>query len=245
MIAAAVNYLGISENEDFAAIFARHFDDFKVIRLNPADETKPGQLQLCQPENYTELLQQVQITGDISETSMEISGPRDKLQRTIRQMLFFEDVKPEKVLLIGSQGILDFPWAVQIVLMQMPVKGGRQYLKWVRKADVLFIDDSKGAVNDEFINKVRTMRPELLIFTGRIQEFWPGEMQDSLKKVFAAYLDKRQGIKQVLAEKYPAGSLSCEQGRYMAGKLKVSRFLFGNVCDECGYMITQCGLGCF
>ncbi len=40
-------------------------------------------------------------------------------------------------------------------------------------------------------------------------------------------------------------AVNSKQARRMARELGVSMFLVGSVCDELGYKITRCGLGCF
>lgn len=246
MIAVALNYVGMIEEENIGSMFVKLFNDFKVIKLNPYDDIKAGQLQLCQPESYKELVQHLQMTWDSSETFLELRGSKAKLQKTVRQMLFFdEERKYEKVLLEGCDGINDFPWAIQIVLMQQTEMDGEQKLDWISKADLLIVNDSPGETSRDLINEMQMLRPGFPIFTAKELASGSRELQASLENLFAGYLESRQRIKEMLAEKYPEQSISCEQACRMAGKLSVNRFLLGNVCDEYGCSITHCGLGCF
>jgi hypothetical protein len=245
MIAAALNYWGVESDENFAPRFVEQFKDFKVIRLNPVEEVKPGQLQLCQPENYDQMMQQIQINWDPSETFLEIRGSRVKLQRTVRQRLFFDEQRLEKILLEGLDGLVDFPWAVQILLVRLPVEGKKQYLKQLKKMDVLILLASSEEEGQGFIDSAKKVNLDMLMFRETDLEDKAGQMKGDLEKLFVDYLHKRQMIREFLAEKLSEPALSCEQARRMAGKLKMDRFLFGNVCDECGYAITRCGLSCF
>lgn len=68
---------------------------------------------------------------------------------------------------------------------------------------------------------------------------------DQEKKIENVYLDKRKNIEKMLQQKQPELLISCKQARRMARELGVSMFLVGSVCDELGYKITRCGLGCF
>jgi hypothetical protein len=164
MIAAALNYWGVESDENFAPRFVEQFKDFKVIRLNPVEEVKPGQLQLCQPENYDQMMQQIQINWDPSETFLEIRGSRVKLQRTVRQRLFFDEQRLEKILLEGLDGLVDFPWAVQILLVRLPVEGKKQYLKQLKKMDVLILLASSEEEGQGFIDSAKKVNPDMLMF---------------------------------------------------------------------------------
>lgn len=244
MLAVALNYVGMIEEENLGPMFVKLFNDFKVVKLSPYDDVKEAQLQLCQPESYKELVKHIQQVWDSSETFLELRGSKVKLQKTVRQMLFFdEEKKYKKVLLEGCHGISDFPWAIQIVLIQLPVSDREQKLDWMGQADVLILYNSEEEASRDFINRLKMIRPDIPIFIEKVQAGWSEELKDSLETLFSSYLEKRQRIKEMLAEKYPEQSISCEEARRMAGK--VNRFLFGNVCDECGYRITHCGLGCF
>lgn len=246
MIAVALNHTGLLEEQNLGQMFVQRFADFKVVKLNPYDETKAGQLALCQSETYAELMNQVQKDWDPSGTFLELRGKQAKLQRAVRQMLFFDPEKNfERVLLDGCDGIRDFPWAIQIVILQMPVRDWGQKLEWIKKADMLVIKNAAGEKSSTFFDRVKIIRPQLPIFTEKLQEGWSKECTESLESLFAGYLEKRQRIKAILAEKCPAQSVSCEQASRMAANLGVSRFLFGNVCDEYGYSISHCGFGCF
>jgi len=249
MIAAALNLFGSLDEQgltNLVPVLVKLFDEFKVVQLNPYDEAKKNQLQLCQPEKYEELVQHIEKNWDPSETFLELRGPKAKLQRVVRQMFFFDaEKKFEKVLLAGCDGMRDFPWAIQIVLLQLPVMDEEQNLEWISRADLLIINALPDAATRDFIDKVKLIRPDIPIFTEKLSAGWSQEIKACLEDLFASYLEKRQKIKVMLAEKYPEQSISCEQAGRMAGQLSVNRFLFGNVCDEYGYSITHCGFGCF
>lgn len=246
MLAVALNYIGMLEEEYFAPIFVQKFNDFKVVRLNPYDDQKRRQLQLCEPEKYEELVKHIQKEWDPSGTFLELRGLKVRLQKAVRQMFFFDEEKEyKKVLLEGCDGIIDFPWAMQIMMVKLPITGGDQNREWIRKADVIILNNSEEESRG-FVSRVKEIRPNTPVLIGNLQEEnWPKELTDSLEDSFFNYLEKRQRIKELLAEKYPQQSITCEQAWRMAGKLRVSTFLFGNVCDECGYSITNCGLSCF
>lgn len=245
MLAVALNYPQGTEENQLGTVLVKLFNDFKVVRMNPDEEKPKGQLELCQPTTYSEVVQDIQKHWDATGTFLELSGPRVKLQRVVRQMCFFEtDRKFDKVLLEGRQGIIDFPWAVQIVLIQRPATGKDLDLEWIKKADIMVVDGSEEE-SREFIAQVKKIRPDVRVFREKVSEGLSKELQDSLEDVWAAYLEKRKKIKMMLAEKLPEQVITCEQAHRMAAQLRVSLFLFGNVCDECGYSITTCGLGCF
>lgn len=245
MLAAALNYMGTLEEGNFVPMFVKHFNDFKVVKLSPYEEKK-GRLQLCEPEEYEELVKHIEKEWDPSETFLELRGLKVRLQKAVRQMFFFDEGKKyKKVLLEGCGGITDFPWAMQIMIVQLPVMGDKENREWIRKADIIILNHSEGEESRDFIIRVKKIRPNTSVLTANLQESWPRELTDSLEVAFSGYLEKRQKIKEMLAEKCPQHSITCEQARRMAGKLRVSSFLFGNVCDECGYSITNCGLSCF
>lgn len=246
MLTAALNYIGMPEENDFGAMFVNLFNDFKVVRLSTYEDLKPDRLKICEPVKYEELIKEVQEYWDPSQTFLELRGLKVRLQKAVRQMCFFDEEKKfDKVLLQGREGIIDFPWAVQIVILQLPVPGWKQKPEWLRKADVLILNDSGDEESRDFIAKVKKLRPNLPVFTEKIQAGLSGELRDSLETLFSSYLVKREKIKDTLEEKYPGQTISCEQAHRLAGRLKVNMFLLGNVCDECGYRITRCSLGCF
>lgn len=246
MLAVALNSIGISEEEKFGAVFVELFKDFKVIKINPCDDLNQGRLELCQPVEYEELVKDIQAHWDASSTFLELRGLKDKVQRAIRQMFFFdEEKKYEKVLLQGCDGIFDFPWALQILIVQSAVPSYELDPERMGQVDVLIVNSTKEKESRELMDKVKIIRPNLPVFIENIQEGLSQELKKSLEDLFAVYQDKRQKIKGILEENYPEQAMSCEQARKMARKLRVSLFLFGNVCDECGYRITRCGLGCF
>ncbi len=245
MLAVALNYTGALEEENnFRPMFMRQFNDFKVIKLSPYDKGSKSRLQLCQPEEYEAIVKQIKKEWEPSGTFLELRGARAKLQKTVRQKLFFDEEKIDKVLLDSSNGINDFPWAVQIAIIQSPLPEGRQDKGRIKKVDVMVINHPETEVPGVH-KKIQAIRADLPVFAKDIWEGWPQELTDSLEAAFAGYLEKKQRIKEILAAKYPEQMLSCKQAHRLAGKLKVNPFLFGNVCDECAYIITSCGLGCF
>lgn len=245
MLAVALNYVGEIEEKGFGSIFMKHFDDFKVIKISPYEELEKGPLELCQPVEYKDLIKEIQESWDSTGTTLELRGFRDKLQRAVRQMCFFDEEKKfEKVLLEGSEAIIDFPWALQIVMVQLPLVDWDQDAEWIRNADILILNNSEEESRD-FIAQVKTIRSGIPVFTEKVQGGLSKELQDSLEVLFNTYLENRKKIKAMLEEKLSEQVISCEQARRMAAKLRVNLYLFGNVCDECGYSITRCGLGCF
>ncbi|MGE5458881.1 MAG: hypothetical protein ACM3NJ_00365 [Methanobacterium sp.] len=246
MIAAALNYAGPMQAGDFGPIFVKQFSDFKVVKLNPYEEVKRSQLQLCQPETYASMLKQIEKAWDPTGNFLELCGSKGKLQRVVRQMFFFDTEKEfERVFLEGCEGIRDFPWAIQIMIMQAPVIGWEQKMEWIRKADLLILSDWAEEDSSGFMEKVKMIRPELPVFMQKLQEDWPQALKDNLESLFAGYLKKRQRIITALAENCPEQSISCEQASRMAALLRVDRYLFGSVCDEYGYSISHCAFGCF
>lgn len=245
MLAVALNYAGEIKEKGFSSIFVKHFNDFKVIKISPYEELEKGRLQLCQPVEYEELIKNIQQSWDSSQTVLELRGLRDKLQRAVRQMCFFDEEKKfEKVILESSEGIIDFPWALQIVLAQLPVPAWEKDEEWIRNADVIILNNSERESND-FIAKIKLIRPGLPVFTEKVLEGLSKDLKDTLDDLFVSYLKNRNAIKAMLEEKLPEQVIRCDQAHRMAAKLRVSLYLFGNVCDECGVSITRCNLGCF
>ncbi|HWP98705.1 MAG TPA: hypothetical protein VN426_17815 [Syntrophomonadaceae bacterium] len=247
MLAVALNHAGtISDGQTFGPVFARTFPEFKAVKLVPIDGLKTGPLELCQPVGYEEIKKDIIKTCDRTGTFLELTGRSDKLQRAVRQMFFFDqETKFNNILFHGCNDINDFPWAMQILIVQLPVVDWKQDSTMIKMADVLIINSSKGNETEEFITKVKKIRPHIPIYVEKIEERLSRELQENLMSLFAAYEEKRSMVKTALREKYPKQIISCEQARGMARKLKVSTFLLGNVCDECGYKVANCGLGCF
>lgn len=234
----------MAKEKYLGAVLASLFNDFKVVRINPCDDTNKGRLQLCQPEEYAEMVRQVTRQWDPTQTLLELGGPRLKLQRAVRQMFFFDgEHQFEKVLLEGYQGIDDFPWAVQILMVWPSAQEGDLRPDMIKRADVVVVDEE--GTSQELIDRVKTIRPDTPVFTEEIANGFSSALKEALEDIFTSYLEKRKSIKAMLTAQCPEPSISCEQARQMAGKLRVSTFLFGNVCDECGYSITHCGFGCF
>lgn len=245
MLAVALNYVGDIEGKEFSSVLLKHFNDFKVIKINPCQELKKDRLQLCQPVEYEELIKNIQQSWDSSQTVLELRGLRDKLQRAVRQMCFFDEEKKfEKIILEGPEGIIDFPWALQVVRVQLPIPAWEQDEEWIRNADILILNNSEEDSRD-YIAQIKLIRPGLPVFTEKVQEGLSKELEDCLEDLFVSYQKNRNKIKAMLEEKLPGQVIRCDQAHRMAAKLRVSLYLFGNVCDECGVSITRCGLGCF
>ncbi len=247
MLAVALNYKGAVEEKNFGSILMKLFDGFKMVKLCPGDDLEEGRLQLCRPEGYEDLMEYIQEFWNPSESVLELRGPMVKLQRAVRHMFFFDEEKKfEKAFLEGCDGITDFLWAVQIVVVQLPVAGWEQDAQWFRKAEIIVLNDSEREESRDFAAKIKKIRPDIPLFIEKVfQEGLSKELQDSLEALFAAYLEKRKKIKEMLQKKQPEQLVTCEQARRMAGELGISLFLFGSVCDELGYRVTRCGLGCF
>ncbi|TEB08061.1 hypothetical protein Psch_01616 [Pelotomaculum schinkii] len=246
MLAVATSYLGLTDEQKFGPVFMKSFDDFMVVKLSPCGDLEEGRLQLCQPEGYGDLLKNIQKSWNASQSLLELRGPKVKLQRMVRYMFFFDEEKKfEKVLLEGCDGITDFPWAVQIVVIQLPVKVLEQDLEWIRKADIIVLLDSESEAARDFATGMKTIRPDIPIFSEKVQEGLSNDLKVSLEVLFADYIKKRNRIKDILNSRHPELQISCTSAHRMAGELGVSLFLVGSVCDELGYRITQCGLGCF
>jgi hypothetical protein len=246
MLLVALNYLGTVKEKNLGSKLLGLFDDFKVIKLSCSQDYKEDRLQLCQPEEYEDLQQHVQKFWDQSGNFLELRGPKDKLQRIVRQMLFFDEEKKfEKVFLDGCNGCTDFPWACQFVMVHLPVSDWEQAIDWMRKADIIVLNSLEDEENEDLINKIIKIRPDILNITKNGQEGLLKGMKDGLDVLFAGYMGKRERIKHMLQLQCADRAISCAQARSMAEKLGVSTFLFGNVCDECGYRITNCGLSCF
>lgn len=246
MLAVALNNKGVTEEAKIESAFIELFKDFKVIKISYADDLPKDHLELCQPVEYKELVKDIQADWDASETFLQLHGLKDKVQRAVRQMFFFDKEKNfEKVLLEGCEGMADYPWALQIVIAELPGTELEPDPEWIGQTDILIINNLDDKASRAFVEKVKNIRPNLPVFFENISTGLSLELKNNLQLLFADYLDKRQKIKSVLEEKYPQRLIQCEQARRMAHKLRVSVFLFGNVCDECGYRITHCGLGCF
>lgn len=247
MLAVAINYKGAVEEKNLGSILMKLFDGFKMVKLYPGDKLEEGRLQLCRPEGYEDLLEYIKESWNPSGSVLELRGPGVKLQRAVRHMFFFDEEKKfEKAFLEGCDGITDFPWAVQIAVVQLPVVGWEQDAQWFRKAEIIILNDSEREESRDFAAKIKKLRPDTPLFIEKVfQEGLSKELQDSLEALFADYLKKRKGIKKMLQEKQPEQLITCEQARRMAGELGAGLFLFGNVCDELGYRVTRCGLGCF
>lgn len=246
MLAAALNSIGGIPEDTFGQKFVELFNDFKVVKLSPIEELEKGPLQLCVPVEYQELIKNIQYNWDSTQTFLEMRGLKAKLQRAIRQMFFFDEEKIfDKVLLLGCVGVNDFPWAIQVVVMQPPVSGWEQNLELIGQADILVLNDVDESEAGKLIEQVKLTRPDMPVFAEEISQGLSIEFKDSLEKIFIDHLAKRKRIKQMLREKQTGQSISCEQAYKMAAKLRVGLYLFGNVCDECGYSITRCRLGCF
>ncbi|HBC94285.1 MAG TPA: hypothetical protein DCZ10_15660 [Pelotomaculum sp.] len=246
MLAAATSYLGLADGQKFGPVFMKSFDDFTAIRLTPCGDLEEGGLQLCQPEGYGDLLKSIQKSWNPSKSLLELRGPKVKLQRMVRYMFFFdEEEKSEKVLLEGRDGITDFPWAVQIVVVQPPVKALESDPEWISKADVIVLLDAESEAGKDFAAGLKTICPDIPVFAEKAREGLSNDLKVSLEVLFADYIKKRNRIKDILQARYPELQISCTRAHRLAGELGASLFLVGNVCDELGYRITQCGLGCF
>lgn len=246
MLAVALNYIGGTEEQKLGFMLAKYFAGFKVVKLSTSEIVKEGRLQICQPEGYGDLQKDIQQYQDPAGTYLELRGPGDKLQRTVRYMFFFdEDKKYSKVILEGCDGLADFPWVLQLVLVEPPVSGLEQKPAWIREADIIVINGTTSEESRELIAKVKEIRPDIPIYTENIQEGLSLELIENLETLFAAYVEKRKRIKDLLESQYPEQQISCVLANSIAGKLGVSSFLVGSVCDELGYSITRCRLGCF
>ncbi|MGI5920877.1 MAG: hypothetical protein ACOX6I_04000 [Syntrophomonadaceae bacterium] len=244
MLAVALNYAGGTGNNDYGLILSRYFSDFKVIKIIPYQEPDKGELQLCQPIEYPELIKNIQQSWDPSQRLLELRGIKSKLQRAVRQMCFFDaEKKFTRVFLDGSDGIDDFPWALQMVIIE-PSAELDQCHDLVKQADVLVLNNWEPEASQSFVARVKEIQPRVPIFTEVLQESLSTELKDRLTELFTEYLEKRSSIKRALDD-IPKKEITCQQAYKMAAKLKADLYLFGNVCDEYGYSITRCRLGCF
>ncbi|TEB09602.1 hypothetical protein [Pelotomaculum propionicicum] len=246
MLAVALNSLGTIDEEYFASLFVRQFTGFKVIKLSLYKDAEKDQLQVCQPEKDADLLKDLIQNSDPADPILRLKGPRAKLQKAVRSMFFpGQKKKHEKVLLIGSEGFNDFPWAVQIVAVQLNVLDLIQDTEELQKSGFMILHDPEKNESENFIVGVKTLHPENTMYV----ELYQGDRSKDIKKcyevVFAEYLVKRKKIKERLEEQHPGQVISCAQAGRIAGELRVSTYLVGSVCDEYGYQITNCGLGCF
>ncbi|MFA5383536.1 MAG: hypothetical protein WC364_02525 [Eubacteriales bacterium] len=246
MLAVALNTIGLYPQEGWGPLFLKTFNDFKVIRAVPCEEKKDEPLQLCEHEQYDELVKNISEKWDPSQNILELRGPKNKLQKTVRYMFFFNpDKKIDRVFLEDCSGMLSFPWALQVFILNSPEPGHVPGRDLINQADIFILDAQCGEQRREALDQIKKYRPGLPVFTENLQEGISGTLKGILGKLFAAYLENRDRVKLALETNYSDKQIICEQARKMAGKLKVSLFLFGSVCDECGYAITQCGLGCF
>ncbi len=246
MLAVALNYIGETEEQNLGYMLLKYFAGFKLVKLSPSKIVKEGRLQICQPEGYGDLQKDIQQYQDPAGIFLELRGPRDKLQRTVRYMFFFdEEKKYSKVVLEGCDGIADFPWALQLVLVELPASGWGRKTPWIREADMIVINGTESEESRGLIAKVKEVCPNIPVYTEKVREGFSPELQENLEILFAAYMEKRKRIKDLLELQYPEQEISCALANSTAGKLGVSSFLVGSVCDELGYSITRCGLGCF
>lgn len=246
MLAVATNYLGLSGEQKFGSAFLRSFDDFVVIKLNPSGDLVKSSLELCQPEGYADLLKDIHMSWDASGSELELRGLKGKMKRLVRYMFFFDEEKKfTKVLLEGSDGITDFPWALQIVVIQLPVEVRERDLAWLRSADIIILIDAENEASRDYAAKLNKIMPGTPVYLEKFAQGLSQDLKAALEVMFADYAKKRNLIREQLAAKYPEQVISCTQARGMAGELRVNLSLFGSVCDELGYRITQCGLGCF
>ncbi len=246
MLVVALNHIGAITDNNFASGFLKQFDDFQVLKFNFYDDFAEEQLQVCQPEKEEALLKDTLEGLDLSKPLLELQGTRDRLQKAVRSMFFPGRAKKyENVLLTGCDGMSDFPWAVQIVLVQPPAPDPEQDPEWVRRADVIVLYGLEEEESSRFAAGLKALRPRIPIFAEKAAEDLSKDLQDSLEALFSAHLEKRKRIKEKLAEQQAGRMIDCEQARRLAGTLGVSLALVGSVCDESGYRIARCGLGCF
>lgn len=246
MLAVATSFLGVADESKFGSEFMKSFDGFTVIRLNPSGAFQEGRLQICQPEGYGDLLKGIRMSWDISGSLLELQGLKEKMQRLVRYMFFFDEEKKfTKVLLEGNDGINDFPWALQIVVLQPPLEIRERALEWLQSADIIVLTGAESEACRHFAVRLNKTLLGTPVYLEKLEQGLSPDLKTALEVLFTDYTIKRHLIREQLTARYPEQALSCKQARRMAGELRVSLFLFGSVCDELGYRITQCGLGCF
>jgi len=246
MLAVALNTIGLYPQEGWGPLLLGTFNNFKVIRAIPYEKKKDKPLQLCEHEQYDELVKNISERWDPFHNILELRGPKNKLQKAIRYMFFFDpDKKFDRVFLEDCNGMLDFPWAMQVLVLNSPEPGFTPGRALVNQADIIILNAQCEKMHQKALDQIKKYKPDLPVFKQNLQEGISGQLKDILDQLFTAYLENRTRVKLTLETNYPDKQITCEQARKMAGKLKVSLFLIGSVCDECGYAITQCGLGCF
>lgn len=246
MLAVALNTIGLYPQEGWGPLFLETFNDFKAIRAVPYEKIKDGPLQLCEHEQYDELVKNISEKWDPSQNTLELRGPKNKLQKTVRYMFFFDpDKKFDRVFLEDYNGMLNYPWAMQVFILNSPEPGYVPGRALVNQADVFILNAQCGEMRQKALDQIKKYRPDLPVFKENLQEGVSGQLKGVLDQLFAAYLENRARVKLALETNYPDKQITCEQARKMAGRLKVNLFLIGSVCDEWGYAITQCGLGFF
>ena len=245
-VGGGVKYNWVYPKEGWGSLFLETFCGFKVIRTIASEEIKSGPLQLCEHEQYDELAKNISEKWDSSQNILELQGLKDKLQKAVRYMFFFDpDKRLDRVFLEDCRGMLNFPWAMQVFILNSPEPDYVPGRTIINQADVFILNTHYGETNKKAQDQIKKYRPGLLVFRENLQEGISGELKSILGQLFEAYLENRTRVKSALETNYPDKQITCEQARKMACKLKVSLFLIGNVCDEWGYAITQCGLGCF
>ena len=127
--------------------------------------------------------------------------------------------------------------------MQPPLSEQEQDSEWVQSADIIVIMDP--AERNETLDWIRRQCPEVPVFFENAGKGLSDSARKGMEEVFAKYINDRQRIKEWLTENQKDLKIRCLHAHRIAGRLRVSSFLFGNVCDELGYSITNCGLGCF
>ncbi len=244
MLAVAINHMGAYDEESFVSYFIKLFDDFKVIELSYCEDSEEERLQVCRPGKDTDLLKEIQQNSEPPCTMLKLSGPRAKLQKAVRSMFFpGQKQKYEKVLLMGSDILDDFPWAIRVIVVPLPV------LDRIRDIGLnvgfTVSRDLERKKSVDYIFVLKTVYPDMQVFEEKFQEEISKDIKRSFEALFADYLDKRKRIKESLGEQQPGQLVSCVQACDLACELGVSTHLVGSVCDEFGYMITNCSLGCF
>lgn len=246
ILVAAINSIGAAPDNSFESVFFKEFTGFQTVKLSFCADSAEKKLQICQPEPEEELLRSVLKSPDMSGPLLKLQGSGDRLQKAVRSIFFpGRERKYENFLLAGCDGIAYFPWAVQIVDVYLPAPGWEQKLEWIRKADVIVLYGSEGQESREFTSEVKRLRPDVPIFMEKAGPYLSGPLKDCLRDLFAAYLKNRIKIKEVLEEQTTERQIECGKAHKLAERLGVDLSLVGSVCDESGYRITRCGLGCF
>ncbi len=95
MLVVAINHMGTIDMGSFASMF-----DFKVIELNPCEDSKEEWLQVCQPKKDMDLLKDIQQNSDPSELILKvkkaiISVIKKQTKQEVKSLVFWQHYRKQ------------------------------------------------------------------------------------------------------------------------------------------------------